>query len=152
MYLIKNIYFDSRTKNVIVEDGIRVTHCKGINQLFVYNQYWGKTKVYLGEFADFSRFPIIDEEALLLPYINEYSVKNMADHFKELLFNVSTFQPENIEGYIVFVKHGLEMKTDGEKLFGRYCDELVVVLRDNNYLEFDGKKIEVINNHLMLYI
>lgn len=153
MYLIKSIYFDSHTDCVKVENCIRILKSKDSKKTLVSHDYWGKTNLHIGQFANISQFTKPDNKYLLLSYVSEYSVKDLRDGFKELSFHVSTYQPDKIEGYIIFIKSSIDtIKTNGKKLFGRYLSEIVAVLKDGEYLEFSGKKIKVVDNHLILFI
>ena len=148
MYLLKSISYDPNIKSVLVEDGIKC-YIKRDNVVYVPDSFWGETEIYLGINAS-KQFEYY-EEKYLLQYSNEYSVTPLEDNFKKLDFNVIEYE-ENIEGYIIFVKYGEDIKTNGEKLFGRYYNEIVVVLKDKEFLEFCGKRIEVIKNRLYLLI
>lgn len=153
MYLLKNISFDAMNKNVIVENGIKI--CVKNNNTLVYLPYsfWGETQIDLGKYIDFSKFEKLDDNgSCLLSYVNEYISVPIVDNFRKLIFNVSTYQEDKIEGYIIFLEHGENIKTNGERLFGRYYDEIVVVLKEKDFLEFEGKRIEVVNNNLVLLI
>ena len=152
MYLIKNIIIESETDTVTVEDGIRVSKSKYPFKPLAIQEYWGKTDIHLGSFADISRFPKIDENTFLLSYVSEYKVNDIGNNFKEFTFNVCSYKPERLKGYLVFIKPGLHMKTNGKKLFERCPDELVVLLKNNEYLEFNGIKVEVFNNSFYLHV
>ena len=152
MYLIKNISFDHRTNNVKVENGIQIG-ILGKFKKIVRDDFWGETEVYFGDYVDFTKIPNINGLYNLLSYVSEYKVENIGDGFKKFHFYTSTYQPDKKEGYIIFIKRSLkEIKTNGQKIFGRYPTEIVAVLKDGNYIEFDGRKIEVINKKLTLLI
>lgn len=148
MYLLKVISYDANTKSVIVEDGLKI-YIKKDNTVYVRDSFWGETEIYLGKCVS-EKFEYYEEE-YLLSYLNEYCVSSLRDNFKKLDFNVYQ-KDDNIEGYMLFIKYGDNIKTNGEKLFRRYYDEIVVVLRENDFIEFCGKRIEVINNKLVLLI
>jgi len=116
------------------------------------DNFWGRTDISVGNYADFSKLPAYGEMDRLLSYVSEYSVEDYGDNYKKFYFNVSTYEPEKKEGYIIFVKFGQNIETNGKKIFGRYPTEIVVVLKEGEYLEFNGKKVEVINEQLVLYI
>lgn len=152
MYLIKNIYLNHFINTVIVKDGIRAIKSDGNKEIRVTDNYWGTSEVKVGDFADFSKLHVIDRNDILLSYSSEYNVCDIGDNYKNIIFNVSTYQPEKIEGYIIFIENETDIKTNGEKLFGRYPHEIVAVLKDGQYLEFSGKRIEVISGKLVLFI
>lgn len=153
MYLLKKISFDAMNKNVIVENGLKVGIRKNVLIYLPYS-FWGETEINLGRYTDFSKLEKLDEDncKYLLTYVNEYYIKPLEDNFKKFLFNVSVYQEDNVEGYIIFLEYADKIKTNGEKLFGRYYNEIVVVLKDKDFLEFEGKRIEVVNNNLVLLI
>ena len=152
MYLLKTMRFNQQTKNVEVEDGIRVYLIEGFKYIISTDSFWGKINIHLGTYADYSKFPTYKEKEQLLSYVSEYEVKECGDNYKEFYFNVSTYQPEMKDGYIIFIKFANDIKTNGKKIFGRYTTEIVVVLKDGEYLEFDGRRVEVIDNQLVLLI
>jgi len=153
MYLLKKISFDAMNKNVIVENGLKVGIRKNVLIYLPYS-FWGETEINLGRYTDFSKLEKLDEDncKYLLTYVNEYYIKPLEDNFKKFVFNVSVYQEDNVEGYIIFLEYAEKIKTNGEKLFGRYYNEIVVVLKDKDFLEFEGKRIEVVNNNLVLLI
>ena len=152
MYLIKNIYFNQRTNDLKVENGIRI-QIFGKVKTIVRKMFWGTTEVCLDKCADFTKLPNINGLYHLLSYANEYKVTDIGEGFKDFFFHVGIYEPDEIEGYIVFAGQASEeIKTDGEKIFGIYPNEIVVVLKNGNYLEINGRRIEVINNQLMLII
>ena len=152
MYLIKNIYLDKNTNCVVVEDGIRIAKIKSsmITRLEVFNSFWGQTQINLGEFADFSRMKEIEENQLLLSYTNEYDIENLPDGFKKFEFNVSLYETNKVEGYIIFVENEEKILTNGKVLFGRYPREVVAILKEGEFIKISGKEILVINNKLVL--
>lgn len=152
MYLIKNIYLNNFIHTVIVKNGIRAVKSDNNKEILVTDNYWGSSEIKVENFADFSEFQIIDRNNILLSYTNEYSICDIGNGYKNIIFNVNTYQPEKIEGYIIFIENEADIKTNGKKLFGRYPNEIVAVLEDGEYLEFSGKRIEVINGRLVLLI
>lgn len=149
MYLIKNIYLNRQTGEVKVENGIRVAKLDGHN-INVVNPYWGEAETNVGCFSDLSKLTAIDEKYLLLSYVNEYIVTDMEDGFKKIWFNLSSYKRKGIEGYIIFLRHEDDIKTNGEKIFGRYPTEMIVVLREGQYLDFSGKHVKMIDGLLMV--
>lgn len=152
MYLIKNIYLNNFIHNVIVQNGIRAIKLNDNKKIQVTDNYWGSTEIKVGDCADFSNLPVIDRNNILLSYTNEYNICDIGDGNKNFIFNVNTYQPEKIEGYIIFIENETDIKTNGEKLFVRYPNKIVAVLKNSQYLEFSGKRIEVINGKLVLLI
>lgn len=151
MYLLKTICENKLDDYVKVINGIECCYLE--NKLIPISPFWGKGEISLGIFADKEKFNEKNDGIFLLPYINEYTVKNEKDNYKYFWFNVSTFQSENIEGYILFIPYtSEEIITSGKKIFGRYCNEAVIVLKDKDFLKFGDKKLEVIDNKLIMYI
>ncbi|MBE5819799.1 MAG: hypothetical protein E7310_03130 [Clostridiales bacterium] len=93
MYLIKNLYFDHQTNDVKVENGIQVG-ILGKSKTIARDDFWGKTEVHFGDYADFTKIPVISGLYNLLSYVSEYEVENIGDGFKKFSFHVSTYQPE----------------------------------------------------------
>ena len=152
MYLIKNIIFDCRNNSVIVENGIKIK----INDkhAIVKDEFWGETEINFGIYADLAELSECDETYDLLSYTSEYQIQNTRDEYKKIILNISTYDPEKNEGYIVFIKNSpYEIQTKGKKIFGRYPNEIVAVLtNDGDYIKVGEKTIELINNELMLKI
>lgn len=153
MYLLKNVYIDHESERIIVEEGIEVCRLGDSKELVVVDQYWGATDFHIGDYFDFNDLVPTDEKNhYMLPYISDYAVKNMGDGFKFFLFNVTSYKEDKVKGYIIFIKYALDIKTSGNKLYGRYPCEMIVLLKDGDYIEFENEKLEVINNKLILYV
>lgn len=152
MYLIKNIYLDKNTNCVVVENGIRTAKIKSgvITRLEVFNSFWGKTEINLGEFADFLKMEELKENQFLLSYTNEYEIENLPDGFKKIEFNVSMYEPKKVEGYIIFVENEQKIQTNGKVLFGRYPKDVIVVLQEGQFIKLSQKEITVMNKKLVL--
>lgn len=115
MYLIKSIYFNPLADCLKVENCIRIPKSTDSKKTLVSHDYWGKTNLHIGKFADISQFTKLDNKYLLLSYVSEYDVKDIRDGFKEFSFHVSTYQPDKIEGYIIFIKSSFDnIKTNGK--------------------------------------
>ena len=148
MYLLKNLSLNHTTQSVVVNPGVQFVR---ITQSHIFlNEFWGSTDLQVGEFADFTRLPSIAENKFFLSYANEFSVTKQPDGYINLFFNLSTYQPDNIEGYILFIGSESDIRTDGEKLFGRYPTEIVVLLKEGQFLEFSKQKVEVLGGKLKL--
>lgn len=150
MYLLKTIYFDNLTQQVSVENGIRVTDYR---EMIPTDPFWGKTQLTIGNHADFSKFQKVEgENYILLSYVNDYCDEKIEDSFKKLYLYVDNYDEKNVDGYIIFMRHEEDISTDGTRIFTRYPYELVVSLSEGQYLNFSGRRIEVINGKLMLAI
>lgn len=142
MYLLKNLKFTPLEGRLIVEDGIKVVRYPNESNVEVRNAYWGKSKL--------TGIIVVSS---LLSYVNSYCVNNMGDGYRSIDFHVSDHCPENIEGYILFIEKSFdEIKTDGEILFRRYPNEIVVILREGQFVEFSEKKATVVDNKLLLTV
>ena len=102
--------------------------------------------------CDLSKLTALDEKYLLLSYVNEYTVTDMEDGFKKIWFNLSSYARKGMEGYIIFLKHEEDIKTNGEKIYGRYPTEIIVLLKEGQYLDFSGKHLKIIDGLLMVEI
>lgn len=92
MYLIKNIYFDYRTNDVKVENGIQIG-ILGKSKTIARDDFWGKTEVHFGDYANFTKIPAISGFFNLLSYVSEYEVENIGDGFKKFSFHVTHISP-----------------------------------------------------------
>lgn len=147
MYIIKNICLDHKTECLEIEKGIPV----GITPPKAVSMYgwWGKTEIHLGDNVDYTKFPSAFGALNLLSYTNKYEVEDLNDGLKKFKFDVNEYEENNIEGYIIFVRFAHDdLKTNGEKLFGRVSTEIVVLLKEGDFLEYDNERIEVIGGQL----
>lgn len=148
MFLLKKLSYDHGSNQVEVVDGIRSFVSE--NGVIVQDEFWGRTEVNLGLFADKSKFEDLEDGLVLINYANECSSSDIGDNYKKLTINVSVFEQEKIEGYIVFIKHSVGgFKTNGEILFKRYYTECVAILREGEYLKYDGGIVKVIDAKLV---
>lgn len=157
MYLIKSIAVDNMAETLKVNDGIKIA--KIGNDILTVKQFWGSTNVTINELADESKIVKKDKDIFYtLSYVTNFEnnnnfVEDIGDGFKKLNLLVSSYQPDNVEGYIIFIEKSLnEIQTNGETVFKRYPTEIVAILREGQSLKVDGKLIEVVNNKLMLNI
>lgn len=154
MYILKELGYNNFAMHHVIRDGISCAFTAKTNDVLVSSEFWGCTEVHVGDFADKTKF----KESkycgeIRVTYANEYFVKDLKDNFKKISFNISTYQSEKLEGYIIFIKRSTkDIKTNGEKIFGRYSNEIVAILREGQYLEYDGGVVKVINNELLLVI
>lgn len=148
MYLLKNISLNHTTKSVVVDPGVQFVR---VNHSYIFlNEFWGSTDLLVGEFADFNRLPVIAENKFYLSYVSEYFATKLPDSYTNICFSLSAYEPEKIDGYIVFINSENNISTNGEKLFGRYPTEIVVVLKEGQYLTFSEQKVEVQDGKLKL--
>lgn len=149
MFLVKNLWYDYEKAMVVVEEGINCLNVRG--RIEIPNCFWGKSEAWLGECANVEDIFHNEDKEGWLVYVNEITKETLEDGWVKLLFNVSTYE-ENIEGYLIFVKYCKNIKTDGEILFSRYHSEVVAKLKEGQYISLNGKKLEVINGKLMMYV
>ena len=57
---------------------------------------------------------------------------------------------EEIEGYIIFVYNQELIHSDGRILYGRYPNDIVVVLKEGNFIKLSENEIMVVKNKLVL--
>ena len=62
------------------------------------------------------------------------------------------YQPNNIEGYILFVENEKNISTDGQIIFSNLPNQIVVILKNGQYLDFSGKKATVQKDILVLHV
>lgn len=148
MYLLRKAYYDALNKKAVIEPGIKCLVDKN-GLLMIPDSFWGTSEVWGN---DTSRL-IADGEYMLLPYTNEIQIKSENDGFKDILFNVSIYDENNIDGYVIFIPFANNIETNGEKLFGRYVEhEAIIILREHDYIKFDGQELVVENEKLYLRV
>lgn len=152
MFLIKQIIINNLEENIKVIDGIRCVYVNG--RYVAIEAFWGKSEIIVGNYADKTLFKRDKEEedVEIIPYASECMIKDLDDGWKNLCFNISTYQLEKLEGYIIIVKYSSSIETDGDILFRRYPTEVVVKLTNDNYIKLGTKRFEVINNKLCLIL
>ena len=148
MYIIKEIKLNKFNNSIEIIDGIS---CALINdKLIPFDEFWGKTEIMTGNFTDWRLLKNKSKEDMLT-YCNEINVQNLDDGYKKLLFNVST--PNKIDGYIVILRNiDGKIDTNGIKIFGRYYNEGIFLLKENKVVSFENYHVKVIDGHLYLNI
>lgn len=149
MYLLKTLRIDKQTDSIDIENGIV---CALINEkLYAYDEFWGKTEIICGNYADWDKIKKNANDEYILSYCNEINIIEENDGFKKFLINTSI--PNSIEGFILFIKYTNDpITTNGEKLFGRYPNEGVFILKNNQEIILDNHKIKVFESSLYLNI
>ena len=138
MYLLQTLSVDQKSNVPITTYGIQVGVLERVCKVFVKDEFWGKTEIVLEDNADFGYDPKKKGEYVLLPYVNNYEVEELEDGFKKFNFNVGKHSTV-VEGFIIFIKSSsMKIETNGEKLFDKTSNEIVVILRNNQYVRFDG--------------
>lgn len=153
MYLLKELGYEPLLSKFRATNGLQIfMRTDGIS---AWPGSWGETEINLGIFADVSKFEQIhkdDKFDYYMTYANEVSMEEDAvNRSRKLKLNVSTYQTDNIEGYIVFIRRQNDIKTNGEKLYSNF-DCAIVILKEGQYIEFEGKRAEVINQKLYLQV
>lgn len=142
MFLLQSLSVDQKSNVPITTYGIQVGVLERVRKVFVKDEFWGKTEIVLEDNSDFGYDPKKKGEYVLLPYVNSFEVEELEDCFKKFYFNVGKHSTI-VEGFIVFIKSSsMEIETNGEKLFGKTSNEIVVLLRNNQYVEFDGNHFQ----------
>lgn len=147
MYLIKEIFIDN-AQQVKVENGIRIW-----KDIIADSIYKDRLSIHFDANANLTHIPLIHRSCIRrLTYVSNFIESNDSS-FKKIQFNVSTYEPANVEGYIVFIVFpASSMITSGKKLFANRCRSTAIVLKDQQFLEIEGKRIKVVNNQLMLLL
>lgn len=151
MLEIRNMSF-GENGNVGIENWIRITRNR--HGLIPIDNFWGTTEIRQNGHVKFSYSSDLEYDAyLLLSYVNEISALDMNNELKKLIFHIGNYEPETKEGYIIFVKKSaVDINTNGKRVFGRTLKEGVIILKNGEYIEVGERRIEVVNNQLMLYI
>lgn len=149
MYLMKTLRIDKQTDSIDVENGIPCALING--KLIAYDEFWGKTEIICGNYADWDKIKKNTNDEYILSYCNEINAIEDKDGFKKLLINTSV--PNSIDGFIIFIKYTNDpIKTNGEKLFGRYPNEGIFILKNDQEIILDNHKIKVFDSSLYLNI
>jgi len=163
MYLIKSITLTENSESVFVaKDGMNVYAMTDPIKLGFPWGFWGPTEVICNDDFDLSVLPKAQmKHEVYLTYANSYEVSDVGNGNREIKFFVGKYDPDNIEGYILFVDKVIgSIRTNGQKVGGKYNNEIVVVLREGRYLQIEEPKhecvefktAEVMNGELILTI
>lgn len=148
MYLVKNVFTDQQG-NVTITNGVAATETSPRN-LEIIGSFWGKEEIKIGEACDLEKMKGMIEHYLNVFYVNEYKVQAL--YKKQIKFYINEYEPENIEGYIIFIRHEENIKTDGEILYQKWPTEIIVVLKEEDYIEFADKRLIVLNDTIWLQV
>ena len=149
MYLIKEIGF-TLNRELCIRDGIRAKLFTPCNRVFICEPFWGMAEVEVEAHADFSKFEKAGEEnEVWFSYANSVNVKWLGAEYKELSFYVSSYQPDRIEGYIIAIPACWNIKTNGQKLAGRTPKDGVFFLKEGQWIEVEGNRINVMHGELI---
>lgn len=153
MYLLKELSYEPLLSKFRATNGLQVLMRE--NSVTAWPGMWGETEINLGIFADISKFEQLQKNNnrdYFMTYANEVAMEeDSVNKRKKLILNVSTYQPDKIEGYIVFIRRQNDIKTNGEKLYSNLACA-IVILKEGQYVEFEGKRAEVINQKLYLQV
>lgn len=154
MFYLKTLGHNHFSKQRIIENGIRSFKLDESDTVISAPGFWGETEIHIGDYSAEEHFEkgYMPNE-MWVSYASEYFVKDLGDGFKKIVIHAATFNPDDVEGYIVFSGRNIKnVKTDGNKIFQRYLNEVVVELKEGQYLEYDSGRVEVHNGKLMLVI
>lgn len=163
MFLIKKIVLSENSESVLIaEDGIRTYAMENPIKLVLSWGFWGPTEVVCGDNFKLSVLPKSNmSHEVFLTYANSCEVEEIENGNRKIMFFVDEYQTENIEGYIVFIDKVLgTIRTNGQKIGGKYNNEMVVILREGKYLQIEEhqifgkqlKTVEVIDGKLITNI
>lgn len=154
MYLLKTL--STRNDTVVAQNGIKIVNmwCSRPTALKfkVFNTFWGDTDIQVKYTTGIAKFTKIAQNLYLLSYANHFEQTDLKDGFKQLDFFVGDYQPENVEGYILFIENEKNIETNGEVIFNKHPHEIVVLLKDGQYLDFSGKRAVVQKDTLLLQV
>ena len=145
MYLVKRVY-TNEYGDVTIQNGVTAVQVEDKKLQLIK---WDKADVRIGELCNLEQLKESAKPYLRVSYINEYERDFFVNggNFKLL---VNQYESQNIEGYIIFIEHEENIKTNGNIIVRRYPTEIVVVLTEGDYLEFADKKLEMLNYTLWL--
>ena len=150
MFIIKKLYYDLRKEMVIVEDGIS---CIKIgNRIEFTEHFWGESEVDLNDCQDLKKIFSKCVTVGRLVYTNGIIKKPLEDDWVHINFKLSDYKECDREGYVLFVKTDKEIETNGEFIFRKCSVGGIVKLKEKEHIEINGKRLEVINGNLMMYV
>lgn len=144
MYLIKNIYQNPDTKDVIIQNGIRVKQLNN-GETVVLNSYWGHSCITTRDNPEFTE----KNGDLYMCYTNDFDVTELSRDEKKFLFGLGNFEKDNVEGYIVLIRYAKQLKSTATKIFGRHQTELIAIMQEGEQIDFgEGHKIRILQGVL----
>lgn len=151
MYLIKRLSIDPTNGSFVVNTGIKAKitkYSEGRPSRFVIPEaFWGGTDIKL---SSIGRYVETQEKGtVVIEYATSYKMELFRDVRYILNLIIGNRNTKNIEGYIIFVDNGSNFKTNGETLYGGYRKEIIVVLKEGQYLDFSRQRVEVVKGKLM---
>ncbi len=162
MYIIKEIQLLSCINGVFLGENIPLLSTDGVitinSKLGITLEKYNSIHLNISSqiICDWKscHFTPIDSEHKRLLFVNRYTVENLKFNWVELNFYCDNIKEDKIDGYIIFIKSmpSSIIQTDGEYLFKKSNSEAICVLREGNSLTAMNKKLEVINNKLVLNI
>ena len=154
MYLIKKL--STQNGALVAENGIRIIKMwdsdSNKSNFSIFNGFWGSTDIYISKLTDISKFQKVCHSLYLLSYATKLISKNTDNNSKNFKFFVDDYQPNNIEGYILFIENEKNISTDGQIIFSNSPNQIVVILKNGQYLDFSGKKATVQKDILVLHV
>lgn len=150
MYLLQTLSVDQERNKAIVQFGIYAGVLERVNKAILKDEFWGQTEIILEDNSDFCFDPKKKGEYTELSYVNSFKVEDLEDGFKKFHFTVGKRDDRKFEGYMTFIKSSsTDIETNGEKLFSRTPNEIVVILKDGQYVKFEGLEFENYHNHFV---
>lgn len=152
MYLIRQL--STHNGHLDITSGLEIV-CLSANsskRFHIFNSFWGTAQISIGKLADISHFEKIGYNFYLLPYANNFAVSGANDFFKNISIHADRYEPENIEGYLLFIRNEQKISTNGKKLYFGYPNKIIVLLKDGEFLEFSGKRVKVEQNILSIEV
>lgn len=140
MYIVKEIIYDKREGIYEVNDGLR---CYKIGDNYEeVDQFFGKSTVTESLYAPRKDY-VEEDDKVVIPYITSFDVRDLGDGYKQIDYFVGA--RDEMKGYIVKVQFSDSLSTDGKKIYGRYYNEIIVLLKEGNYLKINGEIVKVVD-------
>ena len=146
MYFIKNIGVNHHSDALVIENGIRIAINPSDNDVFTPNPWWGNIS---GTIEKKVLLPKDEDGFHLLSHVTGYTLAPYEDNHRFVFcFYTSARARQKIEGYLIFVENANSIVTNGEFLFSESPSKFIVKLSKGNFIEIDGKRLEVFGNKL----
>lgn len=146
MYLIKDVYLDSKSKGLTVRDGILARNEKGVLQ--VINPFWGKAEIS-GNDAKLEK----RNNSVCVTYTQGYDVLMNGKENLQLSFYLEEMEKlKEVHGYIIFIQgdFGDVVVTTGHLYFLKRPDKAVVVLEEGQHISFGSAILKVENKKFVV--
>ena len=153
MFLLRKILISETGSEIILKSGIEVFATT--QGLICADSFWGDTIINVDSKVDYlENFEKTNVRGgRRLEYVSAYYCFDALNSLKRFIFYVEDYDLNKLEGYILFIKRSVKhenIKTNGTLLFNLYPHEIVIELKNSQYIKIDEAYITIEGGKLNL--